>query len=152
MAVLFVDAAAFHRERLETRPEGFSVGVRTRLQPGLEMRAIDYADRLRWLEGWRRRCAAFFAEEADVMITPTVPVVAPAIGDDRWLTEVSSRLSRFCWLAPAAGLPALTMPCGFASGLPVGMQVMSARWCDATVLRVGAAYQLATDWHRHAPP
>ncbi len=152
MPVLFADAAAFHRERLEKHPEGFSIGVRTRLQPGLDMRAIDYADRLRWLEAWRQRCARFFADEADVMITPTVPVVAPPIGDDRKLTEVSSRLSRFCWVAPAAGLPALTLPCGFVSGLPVGMQVMGARWRDAIVLAVGAAYQRLTDWHRQVPP
>ena len=46
------------------------------------MRAIDYAKRLRWLEAWRARCDAFFRDEADAMITPTVPITAPIADDD----------------------------------------------------------------------
>ncbi len=151
MPLLFVDAADFHRERLEGSPEGFSVGVRTRLQPGLDMRAVDYAHRLRWLEDWQVRCEAFFRDEADAMITPTVPIVAPEVGDDSKLTEVSSRLSRFCWTWPAARTPALSVPCGFSEGLPIGMQIAAGRWQDARVLTLGHAFQQVTGWHRMMP-
>lgn len=151
MPLLFADAADFHRDRLANAPEKFSVGVRTRLQPGLDMRAIDYAHALRWLETWQARCAAFFEDEADAMITPTVPITAPEIADDRRLTDVSSRLSQFCWTWPAARAPALTVPCGFADGLPIGMQIASGRWRDARILTIGHQYQQATDWHRRAP-
>jgi aspartyl-tRNA(Asn)/glutamyl-tRNA(Gln) amidotransferase subunit A len=151
MPVVFADAAAFHRSRLETNPGGFSTGVRTRLQPGLNMRAIDYARCLRWLEDWQARCDVFFRDDADAMITPTVPIVAPEVGDDRQLIEVSSRLSQFCWAWPAAHTPALTVPCGFSEGLPVGMQIAAGRWRDGLVLNIGHAYQQITDWHRRTP-
>lgn len=151
MPVLFADAASFHRERLAKQPETFSAGVRNRLRPGLDMTAIDYAERLRWLEAWRTRCDAFFDDEADAMITPTVPITAPVIQDDANLTFVSSRLSRFCWAWAAARAPALSVPCGFAEGLPTGMQIGAGRWQDARVLAIGQAYQQATDWHRITP-
>ena len=115
MPVLFADAASFHRERLESAPERFSAGVLSRLQPGLAMRALDYAGRIRWLESWREECRSFFAE-VDAMITPTVPMTAPLAGDDAAMTAVTSRLSRFCWAWPAAGSPAMSVPCGFSAG------------------------------------
>ena len=151
MPLLFADAADYHRDRLADAPEKFSAGVRTRLEPGLAMKAIDYARSLRWLEAWKTRCAAFFDDEADAMITPTAPVIAPEIGDDYKLTAVSSRLSRFCWTWPAAGVPALTVPCGFSDGLPIGMQIAAGRWQDALVLSIGHGYQKSTDWHRREP-
>lgn len=151
MPLLFADAADFHRDRLASAPETFSEGVRTRLEPGLTMTAIDYARCLRWLEDWRRRCAAFFIDRADAMITPTVPITAPEIGDDRQLTEVSSRLSRFCWTWPAAGGPALTVPCGLVGGLPIGMQIASGRWQETRILAIGHCFQQITDWHRLTP-
>ena len=50
------------------------------------------------------------------------------------------------------GAPALTVPCGFAaSGLPVGLQIVGRPFEDATVLRVGHAYEQATEWHRRRP-
>ena len=152
MPVLFADAASFHRERIETRPEGFSAGVLARLRPGLDMRAVDYARSLRWLEAWRLRVAAFFRDEADAMLTPSVPVVAPEAVDDANLTAVTSRISRFAWVWSAAGAPALSVPCGFVDGLPVGLQVAAGPGDDATVLAIGHRYQKATGWHLIAPP
>ena len=79
------------------------------------------------------------------------PCPAPDVGDDRKLTEVSSRLSQFCWTWPAARTPALSVPCGFSEGLPVGMQIAAGRWRDGLVLNLGHAFQQATDWHRMTP-
>jgi aspartyl-tRNA(Asn)/glutamyl-tRNA(Gln) amidotransferase subunit A len=150
--LLVADAAAFHRERLLTHPEGFSVGVRERMLPGLEMQAADYARGLRRIEEWSTRCAAFFANDADAMLTPTVPSIAPKIGDDASLTVTTSRLSRFCWAWPAAGAPALSVPCGFSEGMPVGFQIAAARNRDDLVLAIGHRYQQVTDWHLRRPP
>jgi aspartyl-tRNA(Asn)/glutamyl-tRNA(Gln) amidotransferase subunit A len=51
-----------------------------------------------------------------------------------------------------AGLPALALPCGFDNaGLPIGLQVIGRPFEEATVLRVGYAYEQATDWHRRRP-
>ena len=151
MPVLFADAASYHRERLEAEPGRFSAGVLHRLEPGLALRAVDYARHMRWLEAWRGRCGPFFSE-VDAVITPTVPVTAPEAGDDLALSEVTSRLSRFCWAWPAAGVPAISVPCGFVDGLPAGLQIAAGRWQDGRVLRIAHAYQQATDWHRRRPP
>jgi aspartyl-tRNA(Asn)/glutamyl-tRNA(Gln) amidotransferase subunit A len=152
MPALIADAANLHRARLASAPEKFSEGVRRRLLPGLDMTATDYAQSLRWLEEWRRMAASFFQESADIMLTPTVPMTAPLADDDRNMAEVTRRLSLFCWTWPAAGSPALTVPCGFAGGLPIGMQFAAARWRDARLLNVGHRYQQATDWHLREPP
>ena len=54
--------------------------------------------------------------------------------------------------ASLAGIPALSLPCGFHEGLPVGMQLMGPHFADIRLLELGAAYQRATDWHRRTPP
>jgi aspartyl-tRNA(Asn)/glutamyl-tRNA(Gln) amidotransferase subunit A len=152
MPMLIADAAKLHHARLAEAPEKFSEGVRRRLLPGLDMSARDYADSVRWLSEWRRQGEAFFRNSADIMLTPTVPMTAPLAADDRNMAEVTRRLSLFCWTWPAAGSPALTVPCGFSGGLPIGMQLAAGRWRDARLLNVGHRYQQATDWHLRLPP
>jgi aspartyl-tRNA(Asn)/glutamyl-tRNA(Gln) amidotransferase subunit A len=51
-----------------------------------------------------------------------------------------------------AGLPGMSVPCGFAGGMPVGMQVMGRQYDEATVLRVAHAYERASEWSRCRPP
>ncbi|MFH1486140.1 MAG: amidase family protein, partial [Chloroflexota bacterium] len=61
-------------------------------------------------------------------------------------------LSDVCTLpVNIAGIPGLTVPAGFADGLPVGMQVLGKPFAEETLLRIGYAYQQATDWHRRRP-
>ena len=153
MPIIYADAAAYHRERLEREPDRFGRDVRARLRPGLELRAIDYAASLRWLEGWRVQVEELFREGCDLVLTPTMPCTAPPIEPDDDVIAVSSRLSRFTWLWPAARVPALSVPCGFDScGLPIGMQLAGPRWSEPLLLRLGHAYQTVTDWHRRRPP
>ena len=53
----------------------------------------------------------------------------------------------------ALGGPSLSVPCGFSvDDLPIGLQIAGRRWDEPTVLRVGYAYEQATDWHRRRPP
>ena len=55
--------------------------------------------------------------------------------------------------ANLAGLPAMSVPCGFTpDGLPLGLQILGRAWEETTVLRVGRSYQRATAWHRAVPP
>jgi len=51
-----------------------------------------------------------------------------------------------------AGLPGVSLPCGMADGLPVGLQVIAPRFQDARALRVAHAYEQATGWHRARSP
>ncbi|MGH8516415.1 MAG: amidase family protein, partial [Panacagrimonas sp.] len=54
--------------------------------------------------------------------------------------------------ANLAGIPAMSLPCGFAGGLPVGMQLMGNFFEEARLLNVAHRYQQATDWHTRRPP
>lgn len=88
-------------------------------------------------------------DRADVLVTPTMPTTAIRIGGDGG-PEISTR---FTYPFNLSGFPALTVPCGFDRlGLPIGVQVAARPWQESVLLRVGHAYQLATDWHRRRPP
>jgi aspartyl-tRNA(Asn)/glutamyl-tRNA(Gln) amidotransferase subunit A len=54
--------------------------------------------------------------------------------------------------APLAGIPALSIPCGFGDGLPVGLQIMGNYFAEAHLLNIAHQYQRATDWHLRMPP
>jgi aspartyl-tRNA(Asn)/glutamyl-tRNA(Gln) amidotransferase subunit A len=87
-----------------------------------------------------------------VLLTPTTPEVAFGIGEKTsdplrmYLSDV------YTVSAPLAGLPALSLPCGFAHGLPVGVQLLGRALDEGTLLRVADAYQRRTDWHQQRPP
>ena len=68
------------------------------------------------------------------------------------MIETTLRLARLTYVWSVAGLPALSIPCGFAdSGLPVGLQLAAPRFREETLIRAGAAYQSVTDWHEREP-
>ncbi|HEX2997035.1 MAG TPA: amidase family protein, partial [Anaerolineales bacterium] len=90
-------------------------------------------------------------ETYDFLILPTTPIVAPTIeGHDA--VEQAGRLTRFTAPFNLAGLPALSLPCGFTKEeLPIGLQIVSRAWADAKVLNLAYAFEQATKWHTHHP-
>jgi aspartyl-tRNA(Asn)/glutamyl-tRNA(Gln) amidotransferase subunit A len=95
-------------------------------------------------------------ERFDLLAAPTMPVLAPRIGDETVELDgrpLSYRLSLIRFNSPWSliGSPALTVPCGFVDGLPVGLLLAGRRFDEATVLRAGHAFQGATDWHERRP-
>ncbi len=144
------DGAAVHRDRLKEHPEMFGEDIRRRLQDGAKTTSTEYILARRMQAEVRKRCELFF-ESYDLLITPTTPIAAPTIeGNDA--VEQAGRLTRFTAPFNLAGLPALSMPCGFTKdGLPIGMQIVAAAWKDAKVLNAGYAYEQATDWHMKFP-
>ncbi|MCK7485362.1 MAG: amidase family protein [Bacillus subtilis] len=92
-----------------------------------------------------------FFESTDFLIIPTTPIAAPTIeGHDA--VEQAGRLTRFTAPFNLAGLPALSVPCGFTKdGLPIGLQIVSRAWADAKALNAGYAYEQATEWHKQVP-
>lgn len=151
--IVYADAADFHRERLRTAPERFGHAVYERLQPGLALPATDYARGLRWIERFRHRLTGFFAETADAILLPATQGAAPPIAASGDAIAATAALSRFFWVAPAGGVPALALPCGFtASGLPLGLQLLAPPWREDRLFKLGRAYQRRTDWHLRRPP
>jgi aspartyl-tRNA(Asn)/glutamyl-tRNA(Gln) amidotransferase subunit A len=141
-SVVIADAAAFHRDRLAHGAEAIGTLVRQRIAAGLTMRATDYAHALRRLEAFSVTMRAVF-EEVDLLVCPTVPVTPPAIDDVEDGALATRRLTRCCWIAPAAGLPALTVPCGIGPlGVPVGLQLIGPRHSELSLLAFSARYAI----------
>ena len=154
--IMSSEAAAWHHDWLRERPGDYGADVLLRIRGGLLVRATEYlhSQQLRTL--LQQDFAAAF-ERVDVVLGPTMPLVAPRIGHtlepggtfNLPPRGIANRLTVPCNLT---GMPALSVPCGFADGLPVGLQIMGPAFGESAVLRVGAAYESATDWHRQHPP
>jgi Asp-tRNA(Asn)/Glu-tRNA(Gln) amidotransferase A subunit family amidase len=145
------DGAAYHEANLREHPEAYSEPIRRRFEGALELKATDYS-RSRYFQLEFKRSFARLFREIDLLLTPTVPIVAPEIPDDP-ATIISSVLLRNTWPFNITGSPAMSIPCGFsAGGLPIGLQLTGRDWEEALVLRAAHAYQQATDWHLRLPP
>ena len=150
LLIILSEAAAFHKERLESRPEDFGADISQRLQLGAAASSTDLALARRAQAELRRRFELFFSDY-DILLVPTTPIPAPYIeGQDA--IEQALRLTRFTAPFNLTGLPALSLPCGFSpEGLPIGLQIVSRPWAEETVLQAAYAYERATDWHMHGP-
>ncbi len=139
-----------------TRAAGFGPEVKRRIMVGTYALSSGYYDayylraqKVRTLV--RRDFDEAFAK-VDAIVTPTTPTPAFKLGE-----RVSDPLQMyladiFTITCNLAGLPGMSIPCGFTqAGLPVGLQILGKALDEATLFRVGAAYQNATDWHMRAP-
>ena len=145
------DAAVFHHERLQTRPEDFGPDVYQRLQYGAATKVNEYILARRTQTLMRRRFEDFFAEY-DVLLAPTTPVVA-SLREGSDAVERAPQLTRFTAPFNLTGLPAISLPCGFTrQGLPIGLQLVARPWAEANLLRAAHAYEAATEWHLRRPP
>ncbi len=101
----------------------------------------------------RNQIAAVF-RDVDVLVTPTAPGL-PELISGAQLAEANTAEESTRNTAPfnLYGIPTISLPCGFsASGLPIGLQLSSARLDEASMFALGAAWQRATDWHIRRPP
>ena len=157
IGVADVDCAAYHAEWLRTRPDDYDWSTRTRLETATLTPAWTYLRAQRARELIRRELHAAL-EKYDVIILPTGPVAAPTIeastGKPGGYYQGKLDIGRRRYTSPAAlaGLPALSIPCGFSdAGLPIGMQIIGRAFDEATLFRVGQAYESATEWHTRHP-
>jgi aspartyl-tRNA(Asn)/glutamyl-tRNA(Gln) amidotransferase subunit A len=139
----------------ETRGDGFGAEVKRRIMLGTYALSAGYYDAY-YLKAQKVRTLikqdfdrAF--EQVDVIVGPTSPSVAFKIGE-KVDDPLQMYLADVFTLAQAlAGIPAISIPCGFAEGLPVGLQVMGRAFDEVRVLQVAYAYEEATDWHTKKP-
>jgi aspartyl-tRNA(Asn)/glutamyl-tRNA(Gln) amidotransferase subunit A len=139
-----------------TRSEGFGDEVKRRILLGTYVLSAGYYDayyrKAQEARTLLRRDYERAFQACDVLVTPTCPEVAFRIGEKAddplrmYLSDV------YTVSANLAGLPGLSIPCGFAHGLPVGLQIMGRALDEATPLRVADAFQRRTQHHRAAPP
>ncbi|MDR7541884.1 MAG: amidase family protein, partial [Armatimonadota bacterium] len=139
-----------------TRAEGFGPEVKRRIMLGTFALSEGYyegfykkAQQVRTLV--RRDFDRCF-QRVDVLATPTSPVAGFRLGE-RTADPLQMYLADVYTIpVNLAGLPGISVPCGFVDGLPVGLQLVGRPFEEATVLRVAYAYEQATDWHRHRCP
>jgi aspartyl-tRNA(Asn)/glutamyl-tRNA(Gln) amidotransferase subunit A len=154
--VLAVEAAAFHKRWLIERPQDYGPQVLMRLQNGLAISAVTYLEALRW-RGPALAAHTAATAEVDAVIAPVSPVPAPTIaesdvGSSPGAEAVIQRLTRFTRPINYLGLPSLAVPAGFThQGLPIGLQLIGRSFDEAMLLRLGAAFQRATDFHDKVP-
>ena len=140
----------------QTRRHGFGPEVTRRIMLGTFALSAGYYDAY-YLKAQQartliRRDFAEVFETVDALVTPTSPGVAFPIGEktgdpvQMYLIDVTTLPVN------VAGLPGLSVPCGFSDGLPVGMQLIGPHLSEPTLLRIGHAYEQATEWHKQRPP
>ena len=151
-AVELASSSAYHDAALRAgRVAHYTDDVRTLVEMG---RLVTGADLLK-AEQFRRMLMQDFADllaDADVILGPTEPVTAPAIGQRR--VEVAggdeSTLAatwRLTYPYNLTGMPAISLPCGFdGAGLPIGLQIAARPYDEMALLRAAAAYEAAHDW------
>lgn len=141
---------------LKTRASGFGAETKRRIMLGTFALSAGYYDAY-YLKAQKVRTLirqdfqkAF--KKCDALITPVAPTTAFRIGEkitnplDMYLSDVHVVAVNL------AGIPALSVPCGFSKGLPVGMQIMGPHLSEEMLLRIGHLYQSQTDWHMKHPP
>jgi len=138
--VFMREAAESHRGHFPEHADAYGENVRTKLERCLEVTDAEFEDARRRLEEYRQR-AAEAAEGLDLLVTPTVPFVAPpAIRDD---LELRGPMIRFTYPFNALGWPALALPCGPAEdGLPASVQLAAPAGADARVIQAGSLLEL----------
>jgi len=151
----YQDADSMWEAMEKTRQYGFGAEVKRRIMLGTYALSAGYYDayylkaqKVRTLI--RREFDQAF-EKFDALITPTSPTVPFKIGE-KVDDPLQMYLSDVCTLPiNIAGVPAISIPAGFADGLPIGMQIIGKPFSEETLLKIAHAYQQATDWHKRRP-
>ena len=143
------EGGAYHAATLARRAGDYSRQVRLRFELGQFLLARDYLLAQRLRTELARRAAALMAR-FDVLVAPTLPIPAPRLGQATWQPAgagpeaIPEALIRLTAPFNVTGQPVLSVPTGIgASGLPLAMQIVGRPFDEATVLRVGAAYEAA---------
>jgi aspartyl-tRNA(Asn)/glutamyl-tRNA(Gln) amidotransferase subunit A len=147
----------FHATWMRERLMEYGPDVRTQLLSAQFVLGKDYSLAMKARRLVKERFAAIFTR-VDLLATPANLFPAGRIADDGVPVVDGRRIPLAVvgrTLAPAnsAGIPAISVPCGFtAGGLPIGLQLLTAPFDEPTLLRAAAAYERATPWHERRPP
>jgi aspartyl-tRNA(Asn)/glutamyl-tRNA(Gln) amidotransferase subunit A len=141
---------------MRTRDEGFGVEVKRRIMLGTYALSAGYYEayykKAQQVRTLIRRDFEEAFQQVDVLVAPTAPTPAFKIGEkiddplQMYLSDV------FTITINLAGIPALSIPCGFSSaGLPIGLQIIGKPFAEETILRAAHAFEQQTDYHRRKP-
>ena len=151
------EPSTYHQRWLRERPEDYGADVRTLLEVGEMLLATHYLQAQRYRSLLRNELMQAF-RKVDLFLCPTLPFTATPVGATKVVIvdgieeDMLSAIMQYTGVPSLTGLPALAVPCGFdGDGLPIGMQLIGRPFDEATLFRVGAAYQALTSFHTQAP-
>jgi aspartyl-tRNA(Asn)/glutamyl-tRNA(Gln) amidotransferase subunit A len=134
------EGANWHLQRLQTRLEDFDPATRDRLLAGALIPSSWYLQAQRFRRWYRDRLREIFTQ-VDIILTPTIPYVAPPLGVEKMIIDgqevlIRPNLGRFTQPFSFIGLPALSLPIKRSSKLPLGLQIIAAPDQEDLILRV----------------
>jgi aspartyl-tRNA(Asn)/glutamyl-tRNA(Gln) amidotransferase subunit A len=150
------EALAFHEQWLSRKSRDYGEDVRKRLEQSRTVTATAYIQMMQMMQKYGRELDAALGK-VNLILAPALPIEAPGIDEKvvkigRSREDARRALLRLTRPANLAGVPAISVPCGFtAQKLPVGLQIIGRRFDDASVLRAAHAYESATSWHHNFP-
>jgi aspartyl-tRNA(Asn)/glutamyl-tRNA(Gln) amidotransferase subunit A len=142
---------------MKTRSQGFGAEVKRRIMLGTYALSSGYYEAYyKKAQQVRTLIKKDFDDafsKVDIIVTPTSPTAAFKLGEktsdplQMYLSDI------FTISANLAGVPAISIPCGFTSdSLPIGLQMIGKHFDEETIFRAAHAYERSTDWHRRKPP
>jgi aspartyl-tRNA(Asn)/glutamyl-tRNA(Gln) amidotransferase subunit A len=153
--ILSAEALYVHEQRLETEPNQFGNDVRRRLESSKSISASNYVKAAHFKHEFRIGVSELF-DIVDVIVTPTTPLLATDVGQTKaplgiQEVPVGRYLTRYTNPWNFSGLPAISIPCGTSSGLPVGMQLVAAPFHERKLLAIAAQFEEVFQWTSTAP-
>jgi aspartyl-tRNA(Asn)/glutamyl-tRNA(Gln) amidotransferase subunit A len=150
MVTTVAEGGAYHHHDLRSRWGDYFHKTRTAISWGSLISGADYVQAQRVRRAAQHALRDLF-RNVDVVCTPTVSAVAPPVDSLHDVdNDVLTKIQTPYW--SAVGNPALAIPIGFCSGLPVSLQLAGRPFDEARLVRIGHAFQQRTDWHRRVPP
>ena len=156
VGLLVSEAAATHREVLQTRADELSPAVRARLESAVIMPAVDYIDTQRARRQFIEQMDSAM-DDLDIIVTPSVPIQTPTIVECTPLPGLPDApggvgLTDFTGVFDTTGQPSLSLNCGFTEdGMPIGMMISGRAFDEVSVLRAGAAFERAASLPNRPP-
>jgi aspartyl-tRNA(Asn)/glutamyl-tRNA(Gln) amidotransferase subunit A len=156
LPIAIAEAATYHQHSLRAKGDLYGDDVRFLLEAGELTLATTYINAQRARLAWKSSLKDAM-RNIDVMVTPTMPNTAMKVGET--ISKIGAReesvfavSARFCAPFNMSGLPAASIPCGFApNGLPIGLQIVGKPFDEETVLKLSHAFESDSDFHLKRP-
>lgn len=145
LITILTEAATIHHRNLLSRPDDFGDDIRLLFELGEIPTAVEYLQAQQLRQQLKKDFQRAF-EKVHVLITPTLPIMPPKIGDEHAdlngeKVDLINHIIRFTGPGNLTGLPALSVPCGLKDGMPIGLQIIGPAFKEANVLNVGYAIE-----------
>ena len=146
--LLAAEAYSLHRDEAEDEALELDPWVRKRVLGGKAITAADFVAEVAAMRSAQAQFASWM-RDYDALLTPTLPITAVPLDE---VDEATSPLAAFTRAVNYLGACGLSLPAGFSkTGLPIGVQLVGAPFGEASLVRLGRAFQRATDWHLRRP-